>query len=142
MAKTRNLYPKFVEFVREALMQLRRRGHQVELAGIFYHVGENDMSWGPFRRGAPERVMALITQSRKDLGTADLKWFVSQQPPTDDKRVNNIVVTAKLKEVLASDKNTVHIKALDLPPQEKKLVLDTNGIVWLGRRIAAQYLNN
>lgn len=82
----------------------------------------------------------MITQSRQDLGMPGLKWFVSQQPPTDDKRVNNIDVTAELEKVAAADSNLVHIKAFNLPEQEKKLVITTEGIVELGELIAKHYL--
>jgi hypothetical protein len=140
IAKSRNLYPTFLAFVRHSIEELKNKGHDVELAGIFYHLGENDMSWGPFRKGAPDRLMSLVTASRKDLGLPSLKWYVSQQPPTDDKRVNNIEVTAELEKVVMSDKNVVHIKVFDLPKQEKKLVLDTHGIVQLGEKIARRYL--
>ncbi|MGB0597530.1 MAG: sialate O-acetylesterase [Rubripirellula sp.] len=140
-AKSRNLYPAFLEFVRDAIQQLAARGQEVELAGIFYHLGENDMSWGPFRQGSPERLMSLVTQSRKDLAMPELQWYVSQQPPTDDERVNKIDVTAKLQQAVASDKNLTYIQAFAIPPQDKKLVLDTTGIVWLGEQIAEIYLN-
>lgn len=140
-AKSRNLYPAFLEFVRDAIQELAARGQQVELAGIFYHLGENDMSWGPFRQGSPERLMSLVTQSRKDLAMPELQWYVSQQPPTDDERVNKIDVTAKLQQAVSPDKNLIYIQAFDIPPQDKKLVLDTTGIVWLGEQIAEAYLN-
>ena len=118
---------------------MEEKGQDVELGGIFYHMGENDMSWGPFREGAPERLMALIHQSRADLMVPELEWYVSQQPPTDDESVNQIDVTAQLDEVIGADKNTVHIKAFHLPPQKKKLVLDTAGIIALGDLLAESY---
>ncbi|MHC4875053.1 MAG: sialate O-acetylesterase [Planctomycetota bacterium] len=141
VAKTRNLYPEFLAFVRDSIDELERKGHKVELQGIFYHVGENDMSWGPFRKGAPQRLMSFVTQSRKDLNMPAVKWYVSQQPPTDDKRVNNIDVTAALEGAIAADEHVVHFKVFDLPPQEKKLVIDTRGILWLGARIARNYVD-
>ena len=139
-ARSRNLYPAFLAFVRESIADLESKGHKVELAGIFYHVGENDMCWGPFRKGAPQRLMSFVTQSRVDLKLPTLKWYVSQQPPTDDKQVNEIDVTAALEEAVSADDHVVHLKVFDLPPQEKKLVVDTNGIVWLGETIARKYL--
>jgi hypothetical protein len=140
VAESRNLYPAFLSFIRGATQDLKDKGHEVELAGIFYHLGENDMSWGPFRQGAPQRLVSLVTQSRVDLSMPDLNWFVSQQPPTDDARVNKIDVTTELERVVASDRNLIHIKTFDLPEQEKKLVIDTRGIVWLGEKIANRYL--
>ncbi len=141
-AVTRNLYPSFVEFVRESMRQLTERGQEVELAGILYHIGENDMSWGHFRRGAAARLQSIVEQSRDDLDLPALRWFVSQQPPTDDERVNDIDVTAQVEEVAAADPLLIHVKAFDLPPQEKKLVLDTEGVVALGERLARSWLAN
>jgi hypothetical protein len=140
-ARTRNIYPAFVAFVKESIKELTDRGQRVELVGIFYHLGENDMSFGPYRRDAPKRLQALVSQSRQDLEMPGLKWFVSQQPPTDDKRVNNIDVTAELEKVVAADDHLIHVKAFDLPEQEKKLVITTEGIVELGEVIARGYLS-
>ena len=147
VAKSRNLYAKFIGFVKESVEDLQAKGHEVELAGVFYHVGENDMSWGPFRKGAPQRVMSLIKQSVDDLRLPKLivrkpMWYVSQQPPTDDKRVNEIDVTSAMEAALGANKTVVHIKAFDLPKQEKKLVIDAKGIVWLGTELAKSYLQH
>lgn len=141
-AKSRNLYPAFLAFIRESVADLQARGHQVEVAGIVYHLGENDMSWGPFRQGAPQRLMSLVTQSRQDLGLPELKWYVSQQPPTDDKQVNGIDVTAALDRAVATDRHLIRIKAFELPRQEKQLVIDALGIVWLGETLAKSSLNS
>jgi hypothetical protein len=141
-AVSRNLYPSFVKFIQESMQELTDRGQKVELAGILYHIGENDMSWGPFRRGAAARLQSLVNQSREDLGLPKLQWFVSQQPPTDDERVNDIDVTALIAEVAAADPNLFHIRAFDLPPQEKKLVLDTKGVVALGEELAERWLED
>jgi hypothetical protein len=139
-AKTRNIYPDFIAFIRESTRELTEKGHQVELAGIFYHLGENDMSFGPYRKGAPARLQSMVTQSRQDLQLPSLRWYVSQQPPTDDQRVNEIDVTAELEKVAAADGNLIHIKVFDLPGQEKKIVISTEGIVVLGEVIARRYL--
>ena len=147
VAKSRNLYAKFIDFVKESVEDLQAKGHEVELAGVFYHVGENDMSWGPFRKGAPLRVMSLIKQSVDDLRLPKLivrkpMWYVSQQPPTDDKSVNEIDVTSAMEAALGANKTVVHIKAFDLPKQEKKLVIEAKGIVWLGTELAKSYLQH
>jgi hypothetical protein len=139
-AKSRNLYPSFLAFVRESMQELTDRGQAVELAGIFYHLGENDMSFGPFRRKAVEWLASFVTQSRKDLGLPGLKWFVSQQPPTDDESVNAIDVVADLERLAAADPNLIHVKAFDLPGRESKLVITTAGIVALGELLADSYL--
>ena len=142
MAKSRHLYPKFISFIKEAVKELESKGHEVELAGIFYHLGENDMSFHPYRKEAAKRVQTIITQSRRDLGQPKLKWYVSQQPPTDVERLNNLDVVADMAKAAAADSGFIHLKAFNLPPQEKMLVITTEGIVQLGEVIAKGYLNS
>ncbi len=141
-AKSRNLYPAFLLFVKDSVQQLKDRGHDVELAGIFYHVGENDMSWGPFREGAAKRVMSFITALRRDLGQPNLKWYVGQQPPTNDESVNRADVMSDIAQATSGNPNNVHIKMLDLPAQREQLVIDASGTVWLGERLAKEYLQH
>jgi hypothetical protein len=140
MAETRHIYPQFIAFIKESIRELQDRGHEVELAGVFYHVGENDMSMPPYRKIAPQWLQSTVAQSRRDMAMPALKWYVSQQPPTDHERVNSIDVTTELEKIAASDSNLIHIKAFDLPKQEKKLVVDTAGIIRLGELIAESYL--
>ena len=142
MAKSRHLYPKFISFIKEAVNELESKGHEVELAGIFYHLGENDMSFHPYRKEAAKRVQTIIAQGRKDLGQPKLKWYVSQQPPTDVERLNNLDVVADMAKAAAADSGFIHLKAFNLPPQEKMLVITTEGIVQLGEVIAKGYLNS
>lgn len=139
-AKDRNLYPQFIAFIQESIKELEAKGHQVELAGIFYHVGENEMSFGPYRRDAAKWLQSTVTQSRQDLALPALKWFVSQQPPTDAKGLNSIDVTANLAALAAADPAFIHLKAFDLPPEREKLVIATAGIVQLGELLAQLYL--
>jgi hypothetical protein len=140
MAKTRHLYPQFIEFMKESIKELQDKGHEVELAGVFYHFGENDMSMPSYRKQAPQWLSATIAKSRQDLEFPALKWYVSQQPPTDNKRVNSIEVTSVIEKLAKADDHLIHIKAFSLPPQDKKLVIDTVGIVRLGELIAETYL--
>ncbi|MEM9378686.1 MAG: sialate O-acetylesterase [Planctomycetota bacterium] len=139
-ATARTLYPRFVEFVRSSIADLEARGHAVTLGGVVYHVGENDMSFGPYRRSAAERVAALVAGSRKDLERPDLEWFVSQQEPTDHEDVNGIDVVADLEALADADEHTTHVKAFGLPGREQELVLTTEGIVALGRLLADRVL--
>ncbi|MBX7132410.1 MAG: sialate O-acetylesterase [Fimbriimonadaceae bacterium] len=139
-AKDLNLYPKFINFVRQSIKELQAKGHRVEIAGIFYHVGENDMSYGPYRREAAKWLQSLIAKSRQDLSLPSLKWYVSQQPPTDEKGLNAIDVTADLAALAVTDPAFVHIKAFNLPPQAENLVITTAGIVQLGELLAQSYL--
>ncbi len=139
-AKDRNLYPQFIAFIRDSIKELQAKGHPVELAGIFYHVGENDMSFGPYRSNAAQWLQSTVAKSREDLALPSLKWHVSQQPPTDEKGLNAIDVTANLAALAAADSAFIHLKVFDLPPQEEKLVITTAGIVQLGNLLAQSYL--
>ena len=139
-ARSRNLYDRFIAFVRSSVDELEAKGHEVELAGVFYHLGENDMSWTPFRKGAAERLASFVTRSREDLQQPELRWFVSQQEPTDDERVNEVDVVAAVEAVAAADPLLTHVKAFDLPGREKKLVISTPGVIALGELLADRYL--
>ncbi|MCA8975124.1 MAG: hypothetical protein KDC98_10400 [Planctomycetes bacterium] len=139
-AKSRNLFEAFVTFVRESIAELEAAGQAVELAGICYHLGENDMSWMPFRKGAAERLQALITGSREALGMPELRWFVSQQEPTDDDAVNGFDVEGAIEAVAAADARLTLIRAFGLPGREQQLVLTTAGVVALGDLLAEPVL--
>ena len=136
MAKTRNLYPRFVEFIRESIQELEAKGHEVELEAIVYHVGENEMSMPPYRKQVPEWLKQLVEQTRRDLRHPELRWIVSQQPPTDHESVNEIDVTAGLEALAQNDEFLEHVQVFDLPEQEKRLVIDSAGILHLGTRMA------
>jgi hypothetical protein len=139
-AKELNLYPKFIAFIQDSIKELQAKGHHVELAGVFYHVGENEMSMGQYRRDAAKWLQSTIVKSRQDLGLPSLKWYVSQQQPTVEKGLNAIDVTANLAAIAAADSAFIYIKAFDLPKQEEKLVITTAGIVQLGELLAQSYL--
>lgn len=140
MAKTRHLYPAFLEFIKRSKQSLITQGYDVQIAGIFYHLGENDMSFYPYRKDAASRLQTIVNQSRLDLEMPELDWYVSQQPPTDDERVNKVDVVSMVNHIAEQDPHLHHIKVFDLPAQEQKLVITTAGIVDLGKSIAAFYL--
>ena len=139
-ARDRHLYPAFLDFVRASVADLEARGHRVKLGGVVYHVGENDMSFHPYRKNAPERLAELVRRSRADLGLPELRWYLSQQEPTDHESVNGLDVIAGIAAVAEADPLCFHLPAFELPPQEKQLVIDTEGVVWLGGWLAEQVL--
>jgi hypothetical protein len=138
-AKNRNLYSSFIAFIKESIQELEDKGHRVELAGIYYHLGENDMSFFPYRRESIRWLQTTVAQSRKDLAIPSLNWFVSQQPPTDEAGLNALDVTSQLAEFAAADASVFQLKAFDLPQQSEKLVITTAGIVRLGELLAQSF---
>lgn len=141
-AKDCNQYQPFMAFIKESIQELEAQGHSVELAGILYHVGENDTAFGPYRRDAAKWLQSTVAQSRQDLALPALKWYVSQQPPTDQEGLNRIDITANLAALATADPGFIHLKVFDLPPQPEKLVLTTPAIVQLGQLLARRYLEN
>jgi len=141
-ARDMHIYDAFIAFIREAIRELEEKGHAVEIAGIFYHVGENDMAHYPYRKEAARWLQSTVIGSRLDLGLPSLKWYVSQQPPSDHERLSTLDITADLATLAAADPALLHLKAFDLPPQREKLVLDSAGIVKLGELLARSYLDH
>ncbi len=139
-ASSRNLYPSFLAFVRESMKDLEDRGHKVELAGVVYHLGENDLAFGPYRNQAAKRIASLVAQTRIDLRLPSVKWFVSQNPPDADRNSKATDVGVQLDKLATADPHCVHLKIAALPGSESKLVLTTPGIVALGEALAEGYL--
>jgi hypothetical protein len=100
------------------------------------------MAFGPYRRDAGKWLQSTVAKSRQDLALPSLKWHVSQQPPTDEKGLNAIDVTANLAAIAAADPAFIHLKAFNLPTQEEKLVITTAGIVQLGELLAQSHLEH
>ncbi len=135
-ASDRNLYASFIAFIQESIEELQSKGHQVELAGIVYHAGENDMAYGPYRKNAATWLQATVAQSRQDLAIPSLKWFVSYQRSSDAKSGDSMEFTANLAAIADRDPAFVYRSVVDLPPQSEKLVITTEGIVRLGDKLA------
>lgn len=140
-AKDRNLYAKFISFIQQSMKELEAKGHSVQLTGIFYHVGENDMAFGWYRQNAARWLQSTITKSRQDLNLPTLKWFVSQQPPPKGEGLDKIDITSNLSSLTKSDPHLVHLKAFNLPPEREQLVMTTAGIVELGEFLARGFLD-
>jgi hypothetical protein len=47
-----------------------------------------------------------------------------------------------MEKIAADDPNLIHIKAFDLPPQKKNLVLDTAGVVEIGRLLGKRFMEH
>lgn len=98
------------------------------------------MAVGDYRNEAAKWLQSTVAKSRQDLTLPALKWYVSQQPPAEEKGLNAIDVTGKIAALAASDPAFIHLKAFNLPPQPEKLVITSAGIVQLGELLARGYL--
>ena len=113
---------------------------QGSVEGIFYHMGENDMSFYPYRRDAAKRLKSIVEQSRIDLRRPKLKWYVSQQTPTNEKGLNRVDPVAEVMTLAEADPHFYHLRELSFSKQDKELVLDTEAVLQLGYQIADYYL--
>jgi hypothetical protein len=87
-------------------------------------------------------VLSLVQALRKDLQQPQLRWYISQQLPSDHESVRSVDVMSRMSEVLAGESGVVLLQALDLPPQREQLVLDAAGVVRLGELLASSVLSD
>jgi hypothetical protein len=139
-AKSRNLYPEFLSFVKKNISELEALGHTVELAGIFYHLGENDMSLSSFKENAVSRMKELVDSSRQDLGMDHLKWFVSQQPPAVFEGAAEVDIAGQLSEWSQQSKSNWYVPAPGLLADKEHILMNSNGVINLGLLLADAYL--
>jgi hypothetical protein len=140
-ATDQNQYKPFIDFIKQSIKELQAKGHQVELSGIFYHLGENDLAYGPYRRQASKWLKETISQSRIDLADPKLKWFVSQQAPSETPGPKEPKIEDELAAIAAADPSFIHIPTTDIPKQREKIVFTAPGIVKLGEILAQSYLS-
>ncbi len=138
----RNVYKNFIAFIKDSITELEKKGHRVELAGIVYNMGENDMAMHQYKKENPKWIKSIIDQSRTDLKMPALQWFVFQTPPVNSDRVKGIDIQSMMTEMAKADDNTTYTMADNLPEQKKVLVIDTPGIVKLGEIMAEVYGKN
>lgn len=142
VAESRNLYPSFIAFIQEQIKSLEDKGHNVELAGIFYHLGENDMSVGQYKAKASAWAKELIDQSRRDLKVADLRWFLSQQPPIQFEGAAEVDVTKQLQDWAESNESNFHIEAHGLVKKSEHILMDSEGVIGLGLLLSNAFLDS
>ncbi len=140
-AKSRNLYAPFISFIQKNISDLEAMGHQVELAGIFYHLGENDMSFASYKNEAVSRMKEFVNRSRQDLEMSELKWFVSHQPSIVFDGAAKVDITGQLKDWSQENSSNLHVQALGLLPPQEHLLMDSNGVIKLGLLLADVYLD-
>ena len=135
----RNLYPKFLAFVRAAQDDLARRGFDCHIEGIFWHTGENDTFFGPYAQNNAKWMTQLIVQLRTDLKQPELKWFITEQHKDAPWRNIDSVNTA-LNELARGDAHVTILKTSHLP--HGKHHFGTKGTLLLGETMADGYLKS
>jgi hypothetical protein len=132
----RNLYPKFSTFVREALDDLVRRGHECSLEGVFWHTGENDTYFTPYRQNYVVWMQRCIFQVRQDFKSPNLPWFISEQHPAAIWK-NSDDINESLRAMAQSEKGVIMVTTSQLPHERRHF--GTKGTLLLGEEFAEAY---
>ena len=132
----RNLYPKFSAFVREALDDLARRGHECSLEGVFWHTGENDTYFTPYRRHYAVWMQRCISQVRQDFKSPNLPWFISEQHPAAIWK-NSDEINGSLRAMAQSETGVIMVTTSQLP--HERTHFGTKGTLLLGEEFAKAY---
>lgn len=133
----RDLYESFIEGIRKAQEDLKTAGYESELAGVFWHCGENDRALHQPAKVYAENLKKLIDGTRKDLSAPNLKWFITEQPviPPDWAGQREFLpINEDLKALALDDENIQFIKTSHLP--HRVVVFGTEGILALGEEMA------
>lgn len=133
----RNLYPRFSAFVRQALDDLARRGHECVLEGVFWHTGENDTYFSPYRRNYAVWMQRCISQIRRDFMSPDLPWFISEQHPSAIWK-NSAEINSALRTMSHAETGVFMITTSQLP--HDRTHFGTKGTLLLGDEFAKAYL--
>lgn len=133
----RNLYPKFIAFIRESMQDLERQGGTCSLDGVFWHTGENDTYFGPYRQKYAGWMKDLIAHAREDLKQPTLRWFISEQHPKSIWH-NQEAMNASLNTMARSESGVFMIPTASLP--HGRLHFGAQGTLQLGEEMAESYL--
>ena len=132
----RNLYPKFSKFIREAMDDLARHGHECTLEGVFWHTGENDTYFTPYQRNYADGMRRLIAQIRQDLKVQNLPWFISEQHPAAIWK-NVAEINTTLRNFARTETGVFMVPTSHLPYERTHF--GTQGTLLLGEEFAKVY---
>lgn len=135
--KHRNLYPAFAAFIRAAMDDLTGKGHECTLEGIFWHPGENDTYFTPYRLNYAAWMRRWIAQVRLDLKAPTLPWFISQQHPAAIWGPM-AEINGSLQAMAQTEAGVVMVPTSHLPHARTQFA--THGTLLLGEEFAKAYL--
>ena len=133
----RDLYKTFLKGIRKVQADLKTAGYQCELAGGFWHCGENDRALHQQAKMYATNLKKLIAGVRKDFSAPKLKWYITEQPvvpPSMAGKRKFLPVTEDLQALAQADANITFIKTTHLP--HRAVLFGTEGILTLGEEMA------
>jgi len=75
----RDLYRRWLDFVRGARDDLIQRGFDVRIEGIVWTTGENDTFFPPYAQQHSKLIKHLVEKTRADLDQPQLRWVIAAQ---------------------------------------------------------------
>jgi len=133
----RDLYKSFIDGIKKAQADLKAAGYDSELAGVFWHCGENDRALHQQAKAYAENLKKLIDGTRRDLSAPNLKWFITEQPvipPDWAGKQTFLPINEDLEALAQADENIRFIRTNHLP--HRVVVFGTEGILALGEEMA------
>jgi len=105
--KSRKLYSRLIDQVRERLAELKARGKRCRIEAMMWHQGENDMFHREGKLTYEKNLTRFIARIRKDLQVPRLKFFVGEISNKGiwgmDNRANVAKICVQQKAVVAAD---------------------------------------
>lgn len=133
----RDRYAKWIEGIRKIRSDLEAQGYECDLEAVFWHCGENDRALTWMADKYAERFKRFMESTRRDLGVADLEWFLTEQPMIPESLSGDAKLydlNPDLEALASDDANLFFIETSDLPHQPVRF--GTEGTVRLGERMA------
>jgi hypothetical protein len=105
--KSRKLYSRLINQVRERLAELKAGGRKYRIEAMMWHQGENDMFHREGKLTYEKNLTSFIARIRKDLNVPRLKFFVGEISNKGiwgmDNRANVAKICVQQKAVVAAD---------------------------------------
>jgi len=133
----RDLYRRWLDFVREARDDLVRQGFDARIEGIIWTTGENDTFFPPYAQGNAARMRRLVEQTRADLDQPTLRWVMAA-PHAKAPWGNVALVSEGLAELARTDADIVVVDTFPLPLLRAHY--GTEGTLRLGEAMAEDFL--
>ncbi|MFZ4817162.1 MAG: sialate O-acetylesterase, partial [Limisphaerales bacterium] len=111
-------------------------GHECSLEGVFWHTGENDTYFTPYRQNYAVWMQRCIFQVRQDFKSPNLPWFISEQHPAAIWK-NSDDINESLRAMAQSEKGVIMVTTSQLPHERRHF--GTKGTLLLGEEFAEAY---
>ena len=132
----RDLYRRWLDFVRGARDDLIQRGFDVRIEGIVWTTGENDTFFPPYAQQHSQLIKHLVEKTRADLDQPQLRWVIAAQHGKSPWG-NVVAVNEGLEGLARADAGIVVIDTSRLPYHRAQY--GTEGTLRLGAAMAKAF---